>query len=297
MGWDAYINQFRTYIKFEKSLSDNTVEAYLRDVVKLKQFVEFSNPKKKPEDVEFQDLLDFIEFIGEMSPYSQARIISGIKSFFRFLVFEEYLKKNPSELLETPKMGRKLPEVLDVHEIDKLLAAIDHSKPEGGRNHAIIEVLYSCGLRVSELVNLKIDHLYFDIGFIRVFGKGNKERLVPIGRSAIKYTNIYLKEIRNKTKAQMGHESFVFLNKRGKQLTRVMIFTILKELALKSGLQKKVSPHTLRHSFATHLIEGGADLRVVQEMLGHESITTTEVYTHLERDYLKQVITEFHPRG
>jgi integrase/recombinase XerD len=224
-------------------------------------------------------------------------MLSGIKSFYAFLEYEEIISENPGEQIDSPKLGRKLPEVLNIYEIEKLLEAIDHSTPEGGRNRAMLEVLYSSGLRVSELVNLRINHIYFDIGFLRIIGKGNKERLVPIGRSAIKYLEIYINELRIRIKVQLGFENYAFLNRRGKNLTRVMVFTIIKDLAAKAGIQKKISPHTFRHSFATHLVEGGADLRAVQEMLGHESITTTEIYTHLDREYLKQVIREFHPRS
>ncbi len=299
MTWDAAIYQFKNYLKLERSLSENSVEAYLRDVSKLKQFVELSNQALAPEQVELHHLHSLIEQINElgMSAYSQARIISGIKAFFKYLHFEEYIKSDPSELLEAPKLGRKLPDTLSYQEIERLLNAIDLSTPQGGRNRAILEILYSCGLRVSELVALKNSNLYLDAGFIRVTGKGDKERLVPVGKDAIKHLNIYLEEIRVHVPVQPGYEDFVFLNRRGKNLSRVMIFTIIKGLSEKIGLKKKISPHTFRHSFATHLVEGGADLRAVQEMLGHESITTTEIYTHLDRDYLKQIITEFHPRS
>jgi integrase/recombinase XerD len=235
-----------------------------------------------------------------MSAHSQARILSGLKAFYKYLLYEELIDKDPTALIEGPKLGRKLPDTLGYHEIEKLLDAIDLSKPEGGRNRAMLEVLYSSGLRVSELVDLKLNNVFFDVGFLRVTGKGNKEHLVPIGRDAMKYMTIYIDEIRGKPPhkhAQKGHEGIVFLNRNGRRLTRVMIFTIIKNLAIAIGLKKTISPHTFRHSFATHLIEGGADLRAVQEMLGHESITTTEIYTHLDRDYLKQTIKEFHPRS
>lgn len=299
MTWDAAIKQFKSFLKLERSLSENSVEAYVRDVIKLKQFVELSNLGKDPNTLELHDLHSFIEQINElgMSAYSQARIISGIKAFFKYLFFEEFIKTDPSELLEAPKLGRKLPDTLSYNEIEKLLSAIDLSSPEGGRNRAILEVLYSCGLRVTELVNLQISQLFLDTEFLRVTGKGDKERLVPIGRDAIKYLNIYLEEIRVHVPVKPGYEDFVFLNRNGKNLSRVMIFTIIKRLAETIGLKKNISPHTFRHSFATHLVEGGADLRAVQEMLGHESITTTEIYTHLDRDYLKQIITEYHPRS
>ena len=223
--------------------------------------------------------------------------MSGIKAFFRFLVYEKRLTTDPTTLLETPRLGRKLPATLDLHEIEAMLASIDHSRPEGPRNRAMLEVLYSCGLRVSELVNLQLSNLFLEAGFIRVVGKGNKERLVPIGSAAVKYLQIYLQESRPAVAVQTGEEDIVFLNRRGSRLTRVMIFTIIKDLAARAGSKKKVSPHTLRHSFATHLVEGGADLRAVQEMLGHESITTTEIYTHLDKSYLRQVIEEYHPRS
>ena len=232
-----------------------------------------------------------------MSAFSQARIISGIKSFYKYLLFEGEIKEDPSQLIEAPKLGRKLPDTLDINEIDRLLESIDHSTPEGTRNRAILETLYSCGLRVSELITLRLSHLYMEAGYVRVIGKGDKERLVPIGREAIKYINIYKDEVRNHITIKPGNEDYVFLNRRGAKLTRVMIFTIIKNLAKTAGIRKNISPHTFRHSFATHLIEGGADLRAVQEMLGHESITTTEIYTHLDRSYLQQVIKEFHPRS
>ena len=265
----------------------------------LSQFLELTGKKVSPLTLTSKNLRDFVEYLNELgaSPFSQARILSGIKGFYKYLLFEDLIKKDPTTLLESPRLGRKLPDTLDLHEIEKLLESIDLSKPEGGRNRAMIEILYSSGLRVSELVNLKIPHVYFDIGFLRVIGKGNKERLVPIGREALKYLKIYLEEIRVQVPVQKGFEAFAFLNRRGKNLTRVMVFTIIKNLASAIGLKKNISPHTLRHSFATHLLEGGADLRAVQEMLGHESITTTEIYTHLDRDYLKQVIKEFHPRS
>jgi integrase/recombinase XerD len=247
-------------------------------------------------------LREFLQYINElgMSAHSQARILSGLKAFYKYLLIEEIIEKDPTSLIEGPRLGRKLPDTLSYHEIEKLLEAIDLSAPEGGRNRAMLEVLYSSGLRVSELVDLKLNNVYFDVGFLRVLGKGNKERLVPIGSDAMKFTSLYIKEIRGKhphKPPQKGHEAVVFLNRNGRKLTRVMVFTIIKSLAATIGLKKIISPHTFRHSFATHLIEGGADLRAVQEMLGHESITTTEIYTHLDRDYLKQVIKEFHPRS
>jgi integrase/recombinase XerD len=299
LNWDIHIKHFSHYLKLERSLSPNSVEAYERDVTKLRQFMEMSHPKVSPMAVTSKQLQGFLQYVNElgMSAYSQARILSGIKGFFKYLMFEELIEKDPTELIEGPKIGRKLPDTLSYPEIEKLLEAIDLSTPEGGRNRAMLEVLYSSGLRVTELVELKLNNIYFDVGFLRVIGKGNKERLVPIGRDALKYLKIYTQEIRVHVPVQKGFEADVFLNRRGKRLTRVTVFTVIKSLAKKIGLKKTISPHTFRHSFATHLIEGGADLRAVQEMLGHESITTTEIYTHLDRDYLRQVITEFHPRS
>jgi len=299
MNWELHIKHFRNYLKLERSLSDNTLEAYERDVFKLAQYLEMTSKKVSPLTLSPKNLRDFVEYLNDLgaSPFSQARILSGIKSFYKYLMHEDLIKQDPTALIEGPKLGRKLPDTLDFHEIEKLLNAIDLSTPEGQRNRAMLEVLYSSGLRVSELVNLKIPNIYFDIGFLRVIGKGNKERLVPIGREAMKYLKIYLEEVRVHVPIKNGYEAFAFLNRRGKNLTRVMIFTIIKNLVASIGLKKTISPHTFRHSFATHLLEGGADLRAVQEMLGHESITTTEIYTHLDRDYLKQVIREFHPRS
>jgi integrase/recombinase XerD len=299
LNWDLHIKHFGHYLKLERSLSPNSIEAYDRDVTKLKQFMEMTYPKVSPLAVTSKQLQGFLQYVNElgMSAYSQARILSGVKGFYKYLMFEELIDKDPTELIEGPKIGRKLPDTLSYPEIEKLLEAIDLSTPEGGRNRAMLEVLYSSGLRVSELVELKLNNIYFDVGFLRVIGKGNKERLVPIGRDALKYLKIFTQEIRVHIPVQKGFEGDVFLNKRGKRLSRVTVFTVIKELAKKIGLKKSISPHTFRHSFATHLIEGGADLRAVQEMLGHESITTTEIYTHLDRDYLRQVITEFHPRS
>ena len=299
MSWDIYIQEYENYLKLERSLSANSVEAYTRDVVKLKQFLALSERELSPLQVSIVELQDLIEWINDlgMSAFSQARIISGLKSFYKFLLYEGELETDPTELLEAPKLGRKLPDTLSVEEIDQILAAIDHSTPEGSRNRAMLETLYSSGLRVSELIGLKTSNVHFEVGFLRVFGKGNKERLVPIGRTALKHINIYREEVRSHLDIKQGHEGFLFLNRRGRQLTRQMIFTIIRDLVAKAGIQKTISPHTFRHSFATHLIEGGADLRAVQEMLGHESITTTEIYTHLDRDYLRQVIQEFHPRS
>lgn len=299
MTWEPYIKGFRNYLKLERSLSENSIQAYLRDVRKLEQFLDLQKLSLAPGAVTTKHLKGFLEYLNElgMSAYSQARIISGLRGFFNYLLGEELIQTDPSELIEAPRLGRKLPDTLDYHEIEKILSVVDLSSPEGYRNRAMLEVLYSSGLRVSELVGLKRASIYADIGFLRVIGKGNKERLVPIGKEALKYLTIYLDEVRPQQKIQSGAESFVFLNRRGRPLSRVMVFTIIKDLVAKAGIRKSVSPHTFRHSFATHLIEGGADLRAVQEMLGHESITTTEIYTHLDRDYLKQVIREFHPRS
>lgn len=299
MNWDETINEFRTYLKLERSLSDNTIEAYIRDISRLQNFVEAGYANVLPANTSYNILKAYLQSLFEvgLSERSQARNVSSIKAFFQYLLLEDYIIDDPSQMIEAPKLGLKLPEVLAVHEIDNILTCIDLSKPEGQRNKAIIETLYSCGLRVSELINLKISHLFFAEGFIKVSGKGDKERIIPIGQKAMKEINLYRKGYRNQLKIKPGHEDILFLNRRGAQLTRVMIFTILKELVNLSGIQKNVSPHTLRHSFATHLIEGGADLRAVQEMLGHESIVTTEVYTHIDTDYLKQAIINYHPRA
>ena len=300
MNWDTLIRQFANYLKLERSLAENSIQAYVRDAAKLKQFVENSNLGISPIKVTPTHIQDFLTQLGsdnELSAYSQSRIISGLKSFYAFLEYEELIDENPVALIDSPKLGRKLPDVLNVMEIEMIFDSIDLSSPEGGRNRAMLELLYSSGLRVSELIGLKMNQIYYDIGFLRILGKGNKERLVPIGSAALKYLKIYIEEIRCHVAIQPGHENIVFLNRRGKGLTRVMIFTIIKNLVQQCGIDKKVSPHTFRHSFATHLVEGGADLRAVQEMLGHESITTTEIYTHLDREYLKQVIEEFHPRS
>lgn len=298
-NWETHIKHFGSYLKLERSLSSNSIQAYVRDVEKLGQFIEMKFAGVSPLMISSKHLQAFLQYINElgMSAFSQARILSGIKAFYKYLLFEEMIEKDPTALIEGPKLGRKLPDTLDYEEIVKMLDAIDLSKSEGARNRAMLEILYSSGLRVSELVELKIANVYFDLGFLRVIGKGNKERLVPIGKDALKFLKIYLEEIRVHVPVQKGSESHVFLNRRGKKLSRVMIFMIIKALAATIGLQKTISPHTFRHSFATHLIEGGADLRAVQEMLGHESITTTEIYTHLDRDYLRQVIQEFHPRS
>ncbi|MBX2968393.1 MAG: site-specific tyrosine recombinase XerD [Cyclobacteriaceae bacterium] len=297
--WDLHIKHFAHYLKLERSLSANSIAAYVHDVELLRQFTELKKVKATPLTLTTKQLQLFLQYINElgMSAYSQARILSGIKGFYKYLMFEELIEKDPTELLEGPKIGRKLPDTLNYEEIVKLLEAIDLSTPEGSRNRAMLEVLYSSGLRVSELVELKLNNIYFDVGFLRVIGKGNKERLVPLGRDAMKYLKIYIDEVRVHVPVKKGFESHVFLNRFGKKISRVSVFTIIKSRAQVIGLKKTISPHTFRHSFATHLIEGGADLRAVQEMLGHESITTTEIYTHLDRDYLRQVITEFHPRS
>lgn len=299
MSWDIYIKEFTAYLNLEKSLSENSVEAYRRDVVKLKQFLEINNLEKSPQDVGAEELSSFLAFIENvgMSSYSQARILSGIRSFYVYLRMEDIVKVNPCDMVDAPKLGRKLPDTLEFHEIEKIFSVIDLSKPEGARNRAMLETLYSSGLRVTELINLRISNLFFSDGFIKILGKGDKERLVPIGDDAVKFNSIYMNEIRNHVNIVKGYENYLYLNRRGKGLSRVMVFMMIKDFAKEAGIKKNISPHTFRHSFATHLIEGGADLRAVQTMLGHESITTTEIYTHLDRDYLKQVIKEFHPRS
>ncbi len=292
---EACIQLYKNYIKLERSLSPKTVEAYLHDIVKLNDFLA---DKKKLEDVELSDLQSFLSTLYDekMSSRSQARIISGLKSFYKFMLSEQLIKHDPTELLDAPKIGRHLPEVLSVPEIEAILNGIDLSKPEGHRNKAIIEVMYGCGLRVSEVVNLRISNLYFRDNYIRIIGKGDKERLVPIGQTAQKAINLYMEGVREHIKIKKGEEDFVFLNRRGARLTREMIFMMIKQAAETAGITKIISPHTFRHSFATHLVEGGADLRAVQEMLGHESITTTEIYTHLDRSYIKSIIEQYHPR-
>jgi integrase/recombinase XerD len=299
MSWDAYIRSFGDYLRLERSLSSNSIEAYLRDVKKLQQYASIRKKTFTALTVKHAHLQDFLAYLHELglSAHSQARLLSGLKSFFRFLMAEELIDKDPTELLEAPKLGRTLPDTLDYHEIVQLLEAIDLSTPEGMRNRAMLETLYSSGLRVSELVELKLNRVLREAGFLRVVGKGNKERLVPVGEDALKYLQLYVDEVRVHIMPQKGSEQHVFLNRRGRKMTRVFVFLMIRALAEKTGLRKSVSPHTFRHSFATHLIEGGADLRAVQEMLGHESITTTEIYTHLDRDYLKQVVQEFHPRA
>jgi len=299
MDWKEQISDFKTFLKLEKSLSENSIEAYINDVIKLTTFMEMRNIDLPPENIELSHLKEFIQWFNELglSARSQARVISGIKAFYKYLLLEDVIEKDPTTLLESPKIGRKLPEVLSVKEIDLIISQIDLSKPEGQRNKAMIEVLYSCGLRVSELTGLKLSNVYFDQGFIRVIGKGNKERLVPIGSKAIHEIDFYLADRNKLTSISRDSEDILFLNRRGHKLTREMVFTIIRDLVKKSGIKKNVSPHTFRHSFATHLIDGGADLRAVQEMLGHESILTTEIYTHLDRQYLRDAIIRFHPRS
>ncbi|MBS1668199.1 MAG: site-specific tyrosine recombinase XerD [Bacteroidetes bacterium] len=295
--WDAYKNGFKAYLQLEKSLSDHSVEAYLHDIDKLTEFLQQAHGMKTPANIELKDLQQFLQWIGGlgMTASSQSRIISGIRSFYKYCAMEDLVHKDPTMLLETPKLQRKLPDVISFDEIEKIISQIDLSTPEGGRNKAILETMYSCGLRVSEVVNLRISCLYMDVGFIRVIGKGDKERLVPIGSAAIKYIKIYLHEIRVHVPVKPGQEDILFLNRRGSKLSRVMIFLLLKDLVKKAEIKKNISPHTFRHSFATHLVEGGANLRAVQEMLGHESITTTEIYTHLDREYLRETLHKFHP--
>ncbi len=295
--WNRYIKDFVSYLKIEKGLAENSIFAYQNDVDKLFQYA--ISIKKNAEDVTYDDLKDFIATLYDLglSARTQARIISGIKQFYGFLLLENVIKIDPSELLEQPKIGRKLPEVLTIEEIDTLIAAVDVTKTEGHRNRAILETLYSCGMGVSELINLRFSDLYFDEGFVRVIGKGNKERLVPVSPQVQKEIQIYNDHIRRHQDIKKGNENVVFLNRRGSQLTRVMIFTIIKQLAESIDLKKNISPHTFRHSFATHLIEGGANLRAIQEMLGHESITTTEIYTHLDQRFLRDAILSFHPRN
>jgi integrase/recombinase XerD len=295
--WSSEKKGFKAWLQLEKSLSDHSVEAYLRDIEKFTQFLELKNSSPAPQDIVLKDLQEFVKWIGElgMMATSQSRIISGIRSFYKYCSIENIVSKDPTLLLETPKQKRSLPDFLTIAEIDQILESIDLSTAEGERNRAILETMYSCGLRVSELVNLRISALYPDLGFIKVTGKGDKERLIPIGKTALKYISIYRKQVRVHIAIKPGHEDILFLNRRGAKLSRQMIFFFLKELVKQAGIKKTVSPHTFRHSFATHLVEGGADLRAVQEMLGHESITTTEIYTHLDREYLRETLKKFHP--
>ncbi|MBO6830592.1 site-specific tyrosine recombinase XerD [Allomuricauda sp.] len=297
MNWQQAIKDYQNYLKIERGLSPNSIVNYTMDLEKLQSYLDEYSIAEKPVHIRRETVQEFIYSIAKVvTPRTQARIISGLKGFFNYLVFEDYREDNPMDLIETPKIGRKLPDTLSETEINSLIAAIDLSTPEGERNRAIIETLYGCGLRVSELINLKLSDLYFDEDFIQVTGKGNKQRFVPISGINQKYINIYRNEVRVHLPIQKEHEDIVFLNRRGKQLTRAMIFTIVKQLAEKVGLQKNISPHTFRHSFATHLLENGADLRAIQQMLGHESITTTEVYMHVNRSHLSKILNEFHPR-
>lgn len=297
MSWNVYIRGYQNYLQIEKSLSKNTVDGYCRDIKKLNNFFNGNDDKKKIEEVNYQDFQNYLSYLNDLkiNARSQSRVISSMRSFFKFLILEKIIKENPTELLENPKIGKKLPEFLTIEEIELLVNQIDRSKKEGERNLAIIEVLYGCGLRVTELIELKISEIYWEDGFIRIIGKGNKERLVPLGKIASKHLKIYLNEIRVHQKVKDLFVDHVFINKDGSKISRVMIFKIVKKLTEKAGIQKNISPHSLRHSFATHLVEGGADLRSVQEMLGHQSITTTEVYTHLDKNYLKQAILDHHP--
>jgi integrase/recombinase XerD len=299
MSWKADILAFKTYLRLEKSLSANSIEAYEHDITKLAQFLEYNNIGLAASQLKTEHLRNFLKWVNElgMTATSQARILSGLRAFYKYQLMENIVNADPTELLDSPKIGRKLPDTLSKDDIVKLLESIDRSTPEGERNRTMLETLYSCGLRVSELVNLKISDVFVAEEYVRVVGKGNKERLVPIGSLALKHIKIYREGVRTHLEIQKGEEDILFLNRRGKRLTRVMIFTIIKALVQKCGIKKNVSPHTFRHSFATHLVEGGADLRAVQEMLGHESITTTEIYTHLDRTFLKEQIRQFHPRS
>ena len=298
-NWNIYLKGFKAYLQLEKSLSANSIEAYIRDMEKFIQFLEIHELSLSPSEIKLTHLQKFIKWINElgMAAQSQARIISGIRAFYKYLLLENEVNDDPTVLVDPPRLSRKLPDPLSIIEIDRLIASIDLSKPEGERNKAMLEMLYGSGLRVSELVGLKLSNYFSEIGFLKVTGKGDKERLVPVGEVAKKQLNIYINSYRNFLNIKPGNEDIIFLNRYGRKLTRVMIFTIIKDLAKKAGIKKNISPHTFRHSFATHLIEGGADLRAVQEMLGHESITTTEIYTHLDRDYLREAIISHHPRA
>ena len=295
--WEPYKKGFKAYLQLERSLSGNSIEAYLADIEKLTSYLQLNKDLKNPSEVQLTDLQKFVQWVAGlgMTASSQARIISGIRTFYKYCLLEDISTVDPTTLLEAPKLKRALPDVLTFDEIESIIAKIDLSTPEGTRNKSILEIMYSCGLRVSEVVNLKLSQLYLDVGFIRVIGKGNKERLVPIGDSAVRFINIYRSTVRVHQPVQPGEEDILYLNRRGKRLTRVMIFLIIKDLVKKAGIKKNISPHTFRHSFATHLVEGGADLRAVQEMLGHESITTTEIYTHLDREFLRKTLEQFHP--
>ncbi|MDR6967939.1 integrase/recombinase XerD [Flavobacterium arsenatis] len=297
MSWKSFIKSYQSYLKIERGLSQNTIDNYSFDIERLCNFLDENQIEISPIKISEETLQQFIyEISKQVNPRSQARIISGLKSFFSYLIFEDYRTENPLELIETPRIGRKLPDTLSIEDIDRLIGAIDLSSNEGERNRAMLETLYGCGLRVSELTELKISDLFFEEGFLKVTGKGNKQRFVPIGKLTEKYIQIYRNTVRNHLNIQKGHEDTLFLNRRGKQLTRAMIFTIIKDLAVKINLNKVISPHTLRHSFATHLLENGADLRSIQLMLGHESITTTEIYVHMDRKHLSEIVNAFHPR-
>ncbi len=297
--WKSNINDFKYYLQVEKSLSENSIVSYESDIQKLMAFIEMFHPSKKPSDVTLQTLQEFLKYIADFhfTETTQSRIISGIKHFFKFLVLENYIQTSPAELLETPRIKRKLPVFLSVEEIDLMLSFIDRSTPEGERNLAMLETMYSCGLRVSELISLKLSDLHINDGFISVIGKGDKQRLIPIGKSALRLIDNYLTHHRSHIKIKKNNEDMIFLSKRGTSITRQMVFYVIKDLAEKVGIKKPLSPHTFRHSFATHLVEGGADLRAVQEMLGHESITTTEIYTHLDQHFLRENILSYHPRN
>jgi len=299
MLWQSYIKGFTAYLKLERSLSGNSVDAYLNDIDKLNQYFQSVNSQPDLTQISVNDIKLFISWLNNLGMLgsTQARVISGLKAFFSYLMLEDIVQNNPMAMIESPKLVRKLPDTLNIHEINSLIDSIDASKPEGMRNKAIIEVLYGCGLRVSELTELRLSNLYPQIEFVKVIGKGNKERLIPVGGVALKLLEIYINQIRVHVKIKKGNEDFIFLNRFGAKLSRITIFNLIKALAIQTGINKTISPHTLRHSFATHLIEGGADLRAVQEMLGHSSITTTEIYTHIDRDYLREVVTQFHPRS
>lgn len=298
MKWDHAIRDYQHYLRLERGLASHSISNYTRDIKKLADYLDTHNSSDTPSYISRSSIESFVYDIAKtISPRSQARLISGLRSFFDYLIFEGYRKDNPMELIESPKIGRKLPDTLSVEEIDALIGAIDLSKAEGERNRALLETLYGCGLRVSELTELRLSDLFFEEQFIKVTGKGNKQRFVPIAAHTQKYINLYIKEIRVHIPVQKGHEDYLFLNRRGKRLSRAMIFTIIKQLAEKIGLNKNVSPHTFRHSFATHLLENGADLRAIQQMLGHESITTTEIYMHVDRSHLQGVLQKYHPRN
>ncbi len=297
MKWQNAISDYKNFLHIERGLSSNSIESYLNDVKKLTAYLEDNKILVSPITITKNEIRDFIYFASkEIKPRSQSRLISGLKSFFNYLIFEDYRSTNPLDLIESPKIGRKLPDTISTEEIDLIISQIDLSHPQGERNRTMLEMLYGCGLRVSELIHLQLSDLFFEEGFIRVIGKGNKERFVPVNQQTIKYVTIYINEIRIHINTKKGFEDTLFLNRRGKMLTRNMVFLIIKDLALKAGIDKKISPHTFRHSFATHLLENGADLHAIQQMLGHESITTTEIYVHVDRTYLKNVMENFHPR-